>query len=142
MSKHFNISPKHFNAHQRYCLSSPLLHCFSSFFIFFFLLYLLLASFALPNNFIKLSSSSSSFSLLSPLFQPIIFPSVSKSLDSIPFAYLFHFFYLNRPSSSFFTTCFRKPSSFIFLILLLAGDVEINPGPTPSTSTSLHLLTL
>src|SRR3989442_9594897 len=60
-------------------------------------------------------------------------------LDSIPFAYVFHFSYLNRPSSTFFTSCFRKPASFVFLILLLAGDVEINPGPTPSTSTSLHL---
>src|SRR2546425_5009537 len=31
-------------SHHRHCLSSPLLHCFSSFFTFFFLLYLILCS--------------------------------------------------------------------------------------------------
>src|SRR3989442_15974089 len=104
----------------RHPLPSPLLHCFSSFFIFFFLLYLLFASIALPNYFTKLSCHHQYFSLLSPLFQPITFPCVSKSLDSIPFAYFFYFSYLNRPSSTCFTSCFRKPASFVFLILLLA----------------------
>src|SRR5207247_144080 len=55
------------------------------------------------------------------------------------FAHFFHFSYLNRPSSTFFISCFRKPTSFIFLLLLLAGDVEISPGPTPSTFTALNL---
>src|SRR2546425_9685852 len=55
-------------------------------------------------------------------------------------AYLFHFSYLNRPSSSFFTSCFRKPSSFIFLILLLAGDVEIRSEEHTSELQSLAYL--
>src|SRR5437867_2646366 len=123
----------------RHSLSSPLLHCFSSFCIFFFLLYLLFASIPLPNYFTKLSCHHQYFSLLSPLFQPITFPSVSKSLDSIPFAYFFHFSYLNRPSSTFVTSCYRRPASFVFLILLLAGDVEITPDPPPSPPPPLPL---
>ena len=47
----------------RHSLSSPLLHCFSSFFIFLFLLYLLFASIPLPNNFTKLSTHRLSFHL-------------------------------------------------------------------------------
>src|SRR3989441_3504102 len=109
---------------------------FLSFFIF---LHLFLSSIQLPKNFTKLSFDQQPFSFLSPLFQPITFPSVSKSLDSIPFAYFFHFSYLKRPSSTFFISCFHKRASFIFLLLLLAGDVEMNPGPTSSTFTALNL---
>src|SRR5207245_1499725 len=113
--------------------------------LFFFFLYFFLpslstfSSFTLPINFIKLYSCPLSFLFLSPLYQPITYPSVSKSLDSIPFVYFFHFSYLNRTSSTSFISCCRKPSSFIFLILLLSGDVEINPSPDPSSSTSLNL---
>src|SRR6184192_4199014 len=86
--------PTNLSSRHRHSLSSALLHCFCSFFIFFSLLYLLFASIALPNYFTKLSCHHQPSSLLSPLFQPITFPSVSKSLDSIPFAYFFHFSYL------------------------------------------------
>ena len=118
---------------------SPLFYSFSFILSFLFFLHLFLSSISLPSNFSKLSFDHQSFSFLSPQFQPITFSSVSKSLDSIPFAYFFHFSYLNRPSSTFFISCCRKPTSFIFLLLLLAGDVEINPGPTTSTSISLNL---
>src|SRR3989441_136361 len=136
-SRLFIPVPLHHRHHPRSQLT-PLLFSFFFFLSFFIFLHLFLSSIQLPNNFTKFSFDHQPFSFLSPLFQPISFPSVSKSLDSIPFAYFFHFSYLKRPSSTCFISCFHKRTSLVFL-LLLAGDVEINPGPTPSTFTTLNL---
>src|SRR5437867_5853958 len=135
-SRLFIPVPLH-HRHNPHSQLTPLLFSFFFFLSFFIFLHLFLSSIQLPNNFTKFSFDHQPFSFLSPLFQPITFPSVS--LDSIPFAYFFHFSYLKRPSSTFFISCFHKRTSLVFLLLLLAGDVEINPGPTPSTFTTLNL---
>jgi hypothetical protein len=69
------------------------------------------------------------------LFPPIPFASVCQTFDHLPFAFLFnpnslipHDLRIHR----------RTSSLLIFCLLLLAGDVEINPGPTSATSPTLN----
>src|SRR6266516_6732028 len=117
---------------------SPLdsfIHSFSVLATTFSILYLVLSTVTLPNNFSKISPT---FPLSSPFFPPhqvSPFPSVSKCLDCIPIC----FFAMHSIFS--FNHDFSKGTSLkFFLLLLLAGDIELNPGPHQTNlSTSLNI---
>jgi len=63
------------------------------------------------------------------LFPPVPLPSVCQSLDRLPFTYILNHNSLLPQTLSFHR---RTRSLLVTCLLLLAGDVEINPGPTPS----------
>src|SRR6185436_15948231 len=96
---------------------------------------LALAFFNLSNNFSKMPLLEPSNLLLSPLYQPFPFSSVCKCLDDLPPCY-----FINRPNALFHCTKTKRLQFLYFLLLLLAGDIELNPGPVSSTlTTSLNL---
>src|SRR6266516_4488461 len=110
------------------------IHSFSVLATTFSILYLVLSSITLPNNFSQISPFLSS----SPFFPPhqlCPFPAVSKCLDWIPVGY-----FANHSIFPFHHYLIKRPSLKFFLLLLLAGDIELNPGPYPTTlSSSLNL---
>ena len=66
---------------------------------------------------------------LYPFYQPVPHPSVCQSLDSLPLPFFTkcHIFSLRLTSK-------RHVNFAISLLLILAGDVELNPGPPASAS--------
>ena len=112
--------------------SYPFIHSFSVLLTFFFILYLILSLITLPNNFCKIFLIQPSSLSVSPVFHPFPFPSVSKCLDFVPIG-----FFCNRSlASSQFTI--QKRNFFVYcFLLMLAGDVELNPGPPRPNSASL-----
>src|SRR6266516_3178349 len=110
------------------------LHSFSVLATTFSILYLVLSTVTLPNNFSKISPTF----LSSPFFPPhqvCPFPSVSKCLDCIPICFF------AKHSIFSFNHDFSKGTSLkFFLLLLLAGDIELKPGPHQTNlSTSLNI---
>jgi hypothetical protein len=70
-----------------------------------------------------------------PLIPP---PSVCQSLDRLPFIFIF-----NPKSLTLQKLCIhhRTSSLLTLCLLLLAGDVEINPGPVSTSQPTLKLAT-
>jgi hypothetical protein len=114
-----------------------LLHSLHFFFSFFLILYLILLSIPLPTVSSQILCPNPHIPFTHSHYQPIPLPSVSSSLDSIPLTFL------SKPS--FVVYGFRPSRAHSFLIsfiLLLAGDVEVNPGPpSPSFINLSHLNT-
>src|SRR6266516_2845072 len=114
---------------------ASLMHSFSVLATTFSILYLVLSSITLPNNFAKISPTFLSSSPFFPPHQLCPFPAVSKCLDWIPVGY-----FANHSIFPFHHYLIKRPSLKFFLLLLLAGDIELNPGPYPTTlSSSLNL---
>ena len=109
-------------------ISYPVLHSVHVLFLFFLIIYLALCYFPLPSSFSHIETTNS-FASGPFCYQPLPFSSVSMCLDHIPIHFL-----IRRLSTSVFLYP-NKPRSFLlFLILLLAGDIEINPGPVSPTN--------
>ena len=70
-----------------------------------------------------------------PLIPP---PSVCQSLDRLPFTFIFNQKSLNPQK---LRIQYRTSSLLTFCLLLLAGDVEINPGPVSAVLPTLKLAT-
>ena len=115
----------------------PVLHSVHVILSFFFILYLVLASVPLPScsTYLMVSDNYRVSEITLP-YQPFPFSSVCKCLDRIPIHFLF-----KLSSKPIFSQTNLYPTLFS-LILLLAGDVEINPGPTPSTSLNISHLNI
>ena len=99
------------------------LHSVHVLFLSFFIIYVALSYFPLPTTFSR-SGITNNIASGCPLpYKPFPFSSVSKCLDHIPIHFL-----LRRFSTSILLYR-NKPRLFLLcLILLLAGDIEINPG--------------
>src|SRR5437867_3930144 len=112
---------------------SSILHSLHVLFSFFFpiLLLLLLSTPYLTRN--PPSSTSISFYPLGPTLTPIPSSSLSPCFTNYHFSLLSISFVLRRPSLS----CSRRFNFHVVLLLLLAGDVQSNPGPVV-TSSSLN----
>ena len=115
----------------------PVLHSVHVLFLSFFIINLALSYFPLPTSFSRIGTTCSFTSRCPLRYQPFPFSSVSKCLDHIPIHFL-----LRRLTTS--TILYpNKPRFFLFcLILLLAGDIEINPGPVSLTSLNLSHLNI
>jgi exonuclease III len=113
------------------------LHSVHVLFLSFFIIYVALSYFPLPTTFSRIGITNNFASGCPLRYQPFPFASVSKCLDHIPIHFL-----LGR----FFTSILlylNKPRLFLLcLILLLAGDIEINPGPVSLTSVNLSHLNI
>jgi hypothetical protein len=108
-----------------------LLHAVHVFSLFVYSIYVMLclACPFLTFSCITLSASSQE---LYP-YQPIPNASVCTCLDSIPVA-LFA-----RPKFAYRSLCSKRHANFLFsLLLILAGDVSLNPGPTTSTHINAY----
>src|SRR5271163_2349230 len=70
------------------------------------------------------------------LTSPIPPSSVCQTLDRLPFAFIF-----NPKSIILQDLRIHRRSSSILMFCLLAGDVEVNPGPAPAVSPTLNLAT-
>src|SRR5437867_7449082 len=108
------------------------LHVLFSFFFSIFLLLLLLLSTPYL-TLIPPSSISISFYPLGPTLIPIPSSSLSPCFTNYHFSLLSISFSPRRPSLS----CSRRFNFLVVLLLLLAGDVQSNPGPVV-TSSSLN----
>jgi len=108
------------------------LHVLSLFFLFLFFFFSLIH---LPNSFHKFSVSDAN-----PYFLPFqsfpIHPSLSHQLDHSSFPLLT--FFSNRRSH--LLTSPQSSNCLILLLLLLCGDVHLNPGPNPTLNFA-HLNT-
>ena len=66
---------------------------------------------------------------LSSPYQPVPYSSVIKCLDSIPVLFF------SRSHIASLSLCSKRKTNYLFsLLLLLAGDISLNPGPVSSLS--------
>ena len=114
-------SPDHLSA----CY--PVLHSLHVLLIFFSILYLAFSYFPLPSRFLPITTTDNANSG-PPTYQPFPFSSVCKCLDHISI----HFF-IKGPATCILRYHNKHNSVLLTLILLDAGDIEVNPGPTSST---------
>src|SRR6188508_419806 len=115
----------------------PVLHSVHVLFLSFFIIYVALSYFPLPTTFSRIGITNNFASGCPLRYQPFPFASVSKCLDHIPIHFL-----LGRFSTSILLYP-NKPRLFLLcLTLLLAGDIEINPGPVSLTSVNLSHLNI
>ena len=116
----------------------PFLHSFQVLFTFFFLLYLTFLSVALPNtSSYPPPSAEPSYLKLSPAYHPFPFSSICKSLDSLPVSFL-----TKRSIVSCGLQSRPQSCLLISFLMLLSGDIELNPGPTLPISLNIsHLNT-
>ena len=116
----------------------PILHSLHVLTVSFAFLAFLLFSSPLPftANIPFFSVTTSGNITYSPLYQPFPYSSVCLSLNSLPLSFLT----LSHPVafSSFKAT--RKSHLYFCLLILLAGDINLNPGPVPSLNLA-HLNT-
>ena len=119
------------------CAFYPLLHSLQVILTFFFMLHIVLSSIYLPTTHTQLPSSDFFDSNLSPAYQPFCISSVCTSLDHIPLGFF------TKPSTGCFDVVLvsaKRSSFFIYLLMLLAGDIEMNPGPaSPASLNFCHL---
>ena len=115
----------------------PILHSIHVLFLFFLILYLVFLSGPLPTTFSRITIPTYSDSANPLSYHPFPCSSISKSLDCFP-----AYFFLKK-SISVFHLYPNKPGTFLLaLTLLLAGNVEINPGPTSPTSLIISHLNI
>ena len=105
-----------------------LLHSVQVITTFFLLLYTILLSISLPTSFSPLTESALQFQCIHA-YQPIPYSSVCQCLDTVPL----NFF---TKSSSVLTnhSSFKQFSMVTRLLLILSGNISLNPGPATSTN--------
>ena len=104
-----------------------LLHSIQATVSFFLVLYTILASITLPTSFSPLVESTTHFHQIHA-YQPIPFSSVCKCLDTIPLVFFI------KPSTVSTNHLTLKQFSLVTrLLLILSGNVSVNPGPATST---------
>src|SRR5579872_6841097 len=119
------IRSRPFTTHRHY----PFLHSLKLLFSFFFLLSMLLFNFPLPST-SNLSPSTCPLVpgfTYSPIYQPVPNSSVCSSLDWLPVSFLSH-------HSITLSGLKPRQHSYLFysFLLLLSGDIQVNPGPVAS----------
>ncbi len=126
------IYPKQFHSRPTFispnCISTlSLFHSLHVLFIFFFILFIPISIFQ-P----LCSSHPPAFSSPTFLFPPIPHPSVCQSLDNISLSYLINLTVTGK--SCLYSSPPKSTSFLLCCLLLLSGDVEINPGPVNISS--------
>ena len=112
-----------------------LLHSIQATVSFFLVLYTILASITLPTSFSPLVESTTHFHQIHA-YQPIPFSSVCKCLDTIPLVFFI------KPSTVSTNHLTLKQFSLVTrLLLILSGNVSVNPGPAHQLNFSSPTLT-